>query len=438
MYKKIVGLILFILLLSSSLVVLSVNIIPEVTTKIITEINYYNYLKYLVNIKYKLNNKTIEHISYIEYNVLNKSIDSFYVKVYGNFSNFSKLISLNPGTYLINPITNLLNLKYPYILPQLIYNNTYAITYANNNLIINFINITKYNNITSYKLEIISPNSTSPKTVVLLENGILGAMSFINVLNNTSYNISINLVDFNNKDLIYLNNINNIKIINNSYSYFVYNYSTTAQTLIGQGYLEVGYPFIIGNDIAVVQYRLQYIAGNKLLTPVAMGNTNVNFIITLGNSTSILLSQINNVGENKISWNGLLFKFQNITNISVFNKYYIVYLYLNKTYANITYGNESVKVYRITYAYFSKDGTLLKLLTIGSGGNLTIPIYELLYVGSKSNDFVLNPLETFPLVYNYSNTNFPYNIINPTLSLIITIVVTLIIVIIAVILRMRL
>ncbi|MEM4884900.1 MAG: hypothetical protein QXO77_05310, partial [Saccharolobus sp.] len=84
--------------------------------------------------------------------------------------------------------------------------------------------------------------------------------------------------------------------------------------------------------------------------------------------------------------------------------------------------------------YFSQNGVLLKqeFVTLLNSSTI-VPLFVINFVG---NTF-LNPFQTYPSVFNYTNTTLPYTVIKPNLSLTISIVLTLVIVAVLVILHKR-
>ncbi|MEM0374059.1 MAG: hypothetical protein QXV69_04360 [Sulfolobaceae archaeon] len=436
MHKVLILTLLILLLASSPISSIFLVELPKPTAEKIPSIIYYDYLKYKIDIIKTYKNHSTKNSYYIEYKVINSIDLNLTVNISGNYTEFKNITIINNGTYSLNIITNLFTFKYPYILPYLIFNNTYAIYYKNSYIIVSFQNYTKYLNNTIYILRIITQNGSS-YNVSVLENGIISEINFKKDISNYTYNIDIKLLNLSNPKTIGLPITFNSNLLQYSYLYTVYNYSSIASNILPQGYIEFVYPYILpGNYIVSAQFRLQYIAGNRLLTPISIQGTQVNFIISIGKPNEIFIPIILNL-NNTISWYGYLLKKINQTQVNVLANTYNAYLYLNSTNFTITSGNSTIFGKRLVYAYFNSNGTLLKFRIVAFSTNITATALELDFIGSKYNDYYLNPTLIFPNVASYSNTNLPFNVISPNISLVITIIVTLIIVIIAVILRRK-
>jgi len=435
--RRVISVILVLLILTTTLLTNSLSDIPQSFSQKIEMLTYYSNLKYNIEIKTIFKNQTTKNIYFIEYNVINSTGLNITVRISGNYTSFKNVTIINNGTYSINLITSLFSFKYPYIPLYLIFNNTYAIYHKNEYIIVSFQNYTKYLNNTAYLVRITTQNGSS-YNVKFLENGIAAEINFTKTISNYTYNINMRLINLNNSKTLELPITFNTNALQYSYLYVIYNYSSLASNIIPQGYTEFVYPYILpGNYILQAQFRLEYIAGNKLLTPISIQDYEVNFVINIGKPDETFVPAISNF-TNTISWNGYVLKKINQTKIEIFGKSYNTYLYLNLTNFTIHSGNSTIIGKRFVYVYFdSSNGTVVRFRVEASGGNITAPALQLDYIGRKYNDYYLNPLTTFPNVASYSNTNLPFNVISPNTSLAITMIITLIIVIIVVLLRRK-
>ncbi|QGA53443.1 hypothetical protein GFS03_01990 [Sulfolobus sp. E5-1-F] len=407
-----------------SLVILQAN---TTTVNSITIPTSLTYAVKLIN-STTVGNKTITHIyNYtLTYQVIRFVQNIVYVNISGNFANgtlkLGNNIYIKKGEYSLNLFYQPLSIYYPFIEQSLIYNTSYGIITPNETIalvykgksisLINGVNYTSYNYSANLNNQQISLN--------ILENGI------VSKLNNGS--LELILESFSNLSTISLNSAINsqyMNFLNKSYLYAVYNYSSLSNSLIPEGYLQISYPLILGNDTIASQItQIQVRSAQQLVLPASLLGDSVNFVLYINQPQKIPTSFIVNAGTKNITWNNNVFTLVGETKVSTPIGNFLTYKYVH----NISQ-NQAQQV-----LYFAPNGTLIKEEVVEIINSTTqIPYFSLNFVGNS----YINPFETYPNVFNYTNTTLPFKVINPNISLTISIIITIIIVAILVILHKR-
>ncbi|MEM3685728.1 hypothetical protein [Saccharolobus sp.] len=405
-------------------------VISQANTTIINSITIPTSMTYTVKLinSTTVENKTITHVyNYtLTYQVTKFVQNVIYVNISGNFTNGSlKLgngVYIKKGEYEVNLVYQPLSIYYPFIEPSLIYNTSYGIITPNETIalvyksktfsIINGVNYTSYNYSVNINNQQISVN--------ILGNGI------VSKLENRS--LELILYSFSNLSTIPLNSITNSQytsFLNRSYLYAVYNYSTLSNSLIPEGYLQISYPIILGNDTITAQItQIQMRAGQQLALPASLLGDSVNFVLYINQPQNIPTSFTLNVGAKNITWNNNVFTLVGESKVSTPIGNFIAYQYVHNISQN--------QVQQVLY--FTPNGTLIKEEVVEMINSTTqIPSFSLSFVGNN----YISPYETYPNVFNYTNTSLPFKVINPNLSFTISIVITIIIVAVLVILRKK-
>ena len=412
-----------------------VNITLSVTqqvgpnTSIVSNLSIPKILTYIAKLTNTttIGNKTVTKIyNYtVSYQLLKVNDYVAVVNISGNFTNgilkLGNTIYLREGQYNVSVQYQPLSLYYPFILSELLYNTSYGILTPNESLVLTYkgkgfytlngVNNTVYN-FTVY----VNGNEI---TATIMPNGI------VTYLQNGSLSMvlkSYQLLNINITSTDTLTNISNF--IGKSYLYAIFNYSTLSNSTIPQGYLQINYPVLFNNGILVTQFtQIQFRSGQQLALPSLLDGKSVNYVLYVNEPTKIPTSFGLNVGGNNITWNGIEYtlvgKQQVSTIAGTFEAYVYKYITSNQTEQLL---------------YFSQNGVLLKqeLVTLLNSSAI-VPLFVMNFVG---NTF-LNPFQTYPNVFNYTNTTLPYTVIKPNLSLTISIILTLVIVAVLVILHKR-
>ncbi len=389
-----------------------------------------NYTAKIVN-STTINNKTIEKIyNYtLSYHIISITQDIAYVNVSGNFTNNSlklgNVVYVTKGLHVVNLIFQPISIYYPYIISDIIYNTSYGIITPNESIALDYsgkgyvlfdgANTTVYN----YS-GVINGNSIK---ISLLPNGIIYHLE-----NNSLYITLTSYSTFLNVTLNTSSGNNNIYQLTNyiqkPYLYAIYNYSTLSNSTLPVGYLEIDYPLLFENGILVTQItQIQIRAGQNLALPSLLEGKSVNFVIYINNPMDEPTSFIVNIGNQSITWNGFTFVLVNKTTISTIAGSFEAYEYRHYISSNLS----------AQLLYFSTNGVLLKEESVSILNSSVFPVFISSLVGNN----YINPSETYPNVFNYTNTTLPFKVINPNLSLTISIIVTIIIIAVIVLLHKR-
>ncbi|AKA72544.1 hypothetical protein SULI_00460 [Saccharolobus solfataricus] len=406
-----------------SLIITQANTTIVNTTTIPTSITY---TVKLIN-STTVANKTITHVyNYTLYYQVTKFVqNTVYVNISGNFTNgtlkLGNTVYIKKGVYEVNLLYQPLSIYYPFIEPSIIFNTSYGIISPNETIalvykgktfnMINGVNYTSYNYSGNVNGQQISVN--------ILQNGI------ISKLENGS--LELILESFSNLSTIPLTTVTNsqyMNFLNRSYLYAVYNYSPLSNSLIPEGYLQISYPVVIGNNTITAQItQIQLRAGKQLALPASLLGEPVNFVLYINQPQNIPTSFIVNVGAKNITWNSNVFTLVGESKVSTPIGTFIAYQYVH----NISQ-NQAQQV-----LYFTPNGTLIKEEVVEIINSTTLPSFSLSFAGNT----YISPFETYPNVFNYTNTSLPYKVIAPNLSFTISIVITIIIVAILVVLHKR-
>ncbi|QIW25025.1 hypothetical protein EWF20_13395 [Sulfolobus sp. S-194] len=350
----------------------------------------------------------------VNYAVTNITGTTINVAISGNFTkNFT---FIQQGNYSINLFTDIINVKYPYILPFLLLNNTYALV-TSSTYVMFFAKIQNYTingeNITAYDYFIVY-NSSYFQEYEILYNGYLANYS-------TTYNGStliMSLLNYYNEFNITLNSNTN-PYLSQPYLYIEYLYSSTSKTLQASNYVETYYPLISGNYVGQIVYLL-YPHEGKLVEPETFYGLNVNFELYFKPINDLVITFMPSNGTT-ITWNERLFSYVNTTPIKLVNGSIVNAMLYRNVSANTT-----------AYLYFSQQSHILleELIYNSLFHNYTI---KLDYLG---NQFV-------SLNQNYINVTYttyktlPYSLVNFNEGLIIAIVFTVIVSAIIILFRQR-
>ncbi|BFI76231.1 hypothetical protein [Sulfurisphaera ohwakuensis] len=350
----------------------------------------------------------------INYTVTNITGTKINVIISGNFTkNFT---FIQQGNYSINLFTDIMNVKYPYILPFLLLNNTYALV-TGSTYVMFFAKIQNYTingkNITAYNYFIVY-NSSYFQEYEILYNGYLANYS-------TTYNGStliMSLLNYYNEFNITLNSNTN-PYLSQPYLYIEYLYSSASKTLQASNYVEAYYPLISGNYVGQIVYLL-YPHEGKLVEPETFYGLNVNFELYFKPINDLVLTFMPS-NNTIITWNGRLFNYVNTTPIKLVNGSIVNAMLYRNVSTNTT-----------VYLYFSQQSHILleELIYSNLLHNYTI---KLDYLGNQFVSLNQNYINVTSPTYK----TLPYSLVNFNEGLIIAIVFTVIVSAIIILFRQR-
>jgi hypothetical protein len=394
--------------------------------------NYKNSLTFYDNLTYKIvvhnatsTNSTKYNLNYTlvaKYNVekfnngyvtVNVTVNDTNVQSTAQNKTFNFTL-IKSGIYNVSLQKEFLNLSYPFIAPEYLFNNSYSLQSSISSISLDFINYSIVNiigiryNTTEFSF---STSGLSGK-IWILPNGNIAKL-------NATYNgvnVNMTLDKFSSLSIGNLSTIYFPKdLLNRSYLYTVFEYSSFAKTIQSVGEEEIIYPIVFSNGIiGESSYSINTISGEPIIATS-------DFIIHIGNYTNMDITFYPNMSKT-IVWGSSIFKFVGYRNITIFNKNYNNAL----VYTNST--NSSIQT-----LIFNKSGILLEYSVKQNASNTFITEFETKYIGNK---FYSSNI-TFTNLNAYSNTKLPFKVIAPTLSLVATIIITLVIVAVLVILHRR-
>ncbi|BFH72636.1 hypothetical protein SJAV_05800 [Sulfurisphaera javensis] len=337
------------------------------------------------------------------------------VEITGNFTKNFTFIS--QGNFSINLFEDVINLHYPYILPFLLLNNTYALLNKQSTYVMIYDKSLNYTlngkNITAYDFFIVY-NSSYFASYEILSSGYLANYT-------TTYNGStliMSLVNYYNLVNITLNTNSN-PYLSKPYLYLEYLYSGESKTLQANSYVETYYPLIAGNYIGQIVYLLYPQEGN-LVEPNTFYGINVNYELYFKPIGDEVLTYLPS-NSSTIMWNGRVYTLVNTTSIKLVN---------GSTVPALLYRNASENV--TVYIYFSKSSNILleELVYNALFHNYTV---ELKYLGNE----YISPNMKYINVTLPKYTTLPYSLINFNEGLVIAIVLTVIISALIILFRQR-
>ncbi len=319
---------------------------------------------------------------------------------------------IKSGTYNISLQQDFLNFSYPFIAPEYLFNNTYTLQSSVSSISLSFINYSRFNisgssyNTTEFSF---STDSLSGK-IWVLPNGNIAKLDTIY----KGLSVNITLQELSSLAVGNLTPISLPKnLLNTSYLYVVYEYSSFSNTTQSVGEEEIIYPIVFANGImGESSYSLNTVSGEPIVDTT-------DFTIHIGNYTNIAITFYPNMSKT-ILWNSIPFKFVEHKNITILNKNY------NDTLVYTNSTNSSIQT-----LIFTKSGILLQQSIKQKVSNITE--FSIKYIGNR----FYNSDMKFINLNNYSNTALPFKAISPTMSLIATIVITLVLVAVLVILHRR-
>lgn len=403
--------------------------IPNEPTNITT---YENNITFYTNLTYKIAvhntsiNSTSPRLNYtytVNYYVTNFNNGNITVNVMVNNSISQSSLQnktfnftlIKPGTYNVSLQEDFLNLNYPFIAPEYLFNNTYTLQSSPNSTIsLTFINYSTVNisGISYSTTEFSFSTTLLSGKIWILTNGNIAKLE--SVYNGLSVNMTLQKLSsltIGNLTQIYLPK----NLLNMSYLYTVFEYSSFANTTQSVGEEEIIYPIVFSNGIiGESAYSINTISGEPIVDAS-------DFTIHIGNYTHLEVTFYPNMSKT-ILWNSVLYKFIGYKNITIFNKNY------NNTLVYTNSTNSSIQT-----LIFNKTGILLEESVKQNVSNTFITEFSIKYIGNKFYGSNM----TFINLNAYSNTKLPFKVIAPTLSLIATIVITLVLVAVLVILHRR-
>jgi len=354
----------------------------------------------------------------VNYTVTNISNTTIYVKISGNFTgNFT---FIKQGNYSLNVLQKILSLDYPYIPPFLMFNNSYAIFTKSGTYSLVFIKSLNYTingkNITAYEF-LVAYNSSYYAVYDILNNGLLANYT-------TSYNGStliMSLISYAEEYNITLNQPSNsdMEYLSQPYLYLEYLYNPASKSLQPQNYLQVYYPFVIGNYMAQIIYLL-YPQQGELLVANTINGINVNFELYLKPANDLVLTYLQ-TNSSTIKWNGGYFNYINTTEIKLINGSVVnALLYRNAT-QNAT-----------VYLYFSPTSHILleELIFNPYLNNYSV---ELQFLGNKY--YSIN--QAYVPLTSPTYTTLAYQLVNFNEGLLIAIIVTVVLSVLIILFRER-
>ena len=402
--------------------------IPNAPTNITnykSSITFYNNLTYKIVAYNTSSNSTTSKLNYTY-------IANYYVKNFNN-GNVTVNVEINDtstqsmsqnktfnftliksGTYNVSLQKDFLNLNYPFIAPEYIFNNTYTLQSSISSISLTFINYS------TVKISGVNYNTTEFSFSTTSLSGKIWVLTNGNIakLETTYKGLSVNMT-LERFASLFTGDLTQIylpkNLLNISYLYAVFEYSSFANTTQSVGDEEIVYPVVFSNGIiGESAYSLNTISGQPIVDTT-------DFTIHIANYTHIEITFYPNMTKT-ILWNSIPFKFVGYKNISIFNKQYSNTL----VYTNST--NSTIQT-----LIFNKSGILLEESIKQNISNTFITELSIKYLGNK---FYGNNI-TFINLNAYNNTALPFKAIAPTLSLVATIVITLVLVAVLVILHRR-
>lgn len=351
----------------------------------------------------------------VNYSVLSVNGTELTVQINGNFSKNFTFIS--KGNFSENIFEDVISLDYPYILPFLLLNNTYALLNQKSVYVISFLKKTNYtiNNVNLSANEFyVVYNSSYFGLYETLSNGLLANFT-------TTYNGStlvMSLLNYSNEYNITLNSSFNA-YLTKPYLYLNCIYNEPASNIQPNSYVETYYTIVAGNYLGQIVYLLYPQQGN-IIMPNSFYGVNVNYELyfkPVGDEVLTYLPSNSSV----ITWNGRTFDYVNITTIKLIN---------GSTTSALLYRNVSTNT--TVYLYFSKYSNILLEEEIYSGliHNYTV---RLLYLGNEYVSFNA----TYPTLTSPKYTTLPYSLVNFNQALIVAIIITVIVSAIIILFRQR-
>jgi len=363
-----------------------------------------------INATYSVN------INLIKYN----SFGNLTVSVKGNFTKDN--ISFYEGNFTLNPTIDPFTMEYPFITPQYLFNSTYEIQTSSYQVVFDLIKTLNLNfagnSEKALKYIVYDSITGNNYTVTVLPNGLIYEIS------NSSFNMTLQSLP----SIINITLENSIKalnesVINSSYEYTLYQFSPTASTILPQSQLELYYPITFSNGIVTFnEFELRILPNETVTAPRTLGGFTIYNYIDISEINQTFVSFVYNPGQDNVVFNGENFTLVNMTKVSTPIGQFNAYLYKNVSDGGI----------EIQYLYVAKSGLLLEYKGVEVRSGVPTTVDELKYIG----DNYVSPTQTFPF-HSISDTQLPYNVVNPNTSLIIAVVVTLVIVAIIILLHRR-
>ncbi|QKQ99674.1 hypothetical protein GWK48_04055 [Metallosphaera tengchongensis] len=374
-----------------------------------------NYYLNVYNVT-KVGNSTVNKLvetSVVKYNV--ESINGTWVRVdvISNYTAVNNVTVVKPGIYNVNYALDPLSLDFPYMYPLFMSNSTsYGIQTNQTSLILSYVNSTNSSGGTIFIYREVSPSSY---TFNVLPSGVIQGISTTN--SNLRFNMT--LISYSNSTQLQAVNFST----NPGFVYENLTYSNYSASYVPSGYIEYVYPAQLpGNVLLMVKYNVQGLEGFPLGGFTYLEGTPVNFIINVGNLSSLPTNFVQEAGQTLV-WNSINFNQVGSVIKTINGNQYNVSEYQGKIVrANVTFAK--------IVLYVSKG------MIVEEDYNQTFPSqssYKLVFL---SNTYI-NPNVHYPIVTSYYNQTLPYKPVNPSESLTIAIVVTLVVVGILVILHRR-
>ncbi|BCU69497.1 hypothetical protein [Stygiolobus caldivivus] len=389
-------------------------------------VTIYKNLSYHVVTQTTLNKTKLTNYYYLNYEVIGNENSTLTVDLQGNFTtNSSKLIG-GLGNHTANIFSNLLSLYYPFFPPFLEYNTTYGIETNSGKYAISYIGPSKFllmgSNVTSQDY-VVYFNSTYSQFFKVLSNGLVANTTYT-LPNGTSLTITLSSYS---EPMNITFNTPSLSGIDRPYLYLEFAYNPNINSLTPQYYVEIYYPFQIGDYLAQVNYLLYPQSGN-IVVPANIGNipVSVNFVLVFKPYYDEQLTFTDNVGNSSIIWDGDNFTFVNTTYVTTVNGTQVE-TYLYKHFVNGTLPQASYTI----YTYFSHNGELEleKVYSVGLG-NVTL---EYSFV---SNEYV-STNATYPPLTKPLYTTLPFKPIDLDTAILVTIIFSVILSAIIILLRQR-
>ncbi|AHC52394.1 hypothetical protein SUSAZ_00775 [Sulfolobus acidocaldarius SUSAZ] len=389
------------------------------STQKISQLTIYSQLQY--DLKQVSGNKT--NLYSVDYNVKGYQGASVNVSVIINKLSITKpnnaTLPISSGNYTVNLLDELLNLHYPYFLPYLMFNQTYGIYLKDATYVVYFAGNSTFKlmnqNISAYKFYLLSNTSSNASQYVVLPNGILANATFTGA----NYTYVFTLKNYTDPIVLNINSTDLGDGVSKPYLYVYSIYNQAYQTLTPDAYLEIYYPFQIGDYMAELYYLLYPQSGSALVQNVLLGN-NVNFQVYFKPYNQDIITFLPSVGGNQITWSGQKLTLANTTDLKLVNGS-VVKAYLYKYSDNFS----------TVYIYFSMNGVLLQQMNY----SYTYKTYinELSFLGN--NYYPLNT--TLPTLTKPSYTTLPYQAVDFNTFLIGTIIFTVVLSILIIVFRQK-
>jgi len=392
----------------------------------IPSLTIYKDLTYHVVAQKTLNKTKVTTIFSVNYEVTSIENTTLSVSVSGNFTKNMSYVIGGSGNFSVNIFSELFSLHYPFIPPFLEFNNTYGLNTTEGRWDLQYLrptNVTIMNKNVTASAYIVYFNQTYSQYYVFLKNGLIA---------NTSYSsengsqITMLLVSYSNPVNITFN-APSLKGIGKPYLYIQYINNFETDSLTPEYYLEVYYPYQVGDYLVQINYLL-YPQQGSLVVPANLGNIPqpINFVAVFAPYYKEQLTFVNNVGNSTIIWKGVNLTLINTTYIKTINGT-DVKAYLYKYYQNSSVPQGSV----ILYVYFSSDGTLLQQSVYSVGlKNITV-MFSLV-----SNEYVSLDSQ-YPTLTKPLYTTLPYEPVNLSTAILITVIISVVISALIVVLRQR-